>query len=861
VLTTFSYKSTVSTDANGLLDLVAELNYDDARTNAPIAVVMHGYSFVTVISTVRANAQRLRDKGFFAISVALRERDGADGRRDSGGVEIHDIYDAVEAIKQNFAARVNPRIVYMTGYSGGGGNTLSALTKFPDYFNAGAAFFGMSDYGYDHTNGWYFNGAGSHHQSQLRTDIGDPTLGNPVVTDRYHGRASNLASANNPYSEIHLFVNNDEVTCPAINMITYRSNAVARAAFPNEFTNITVHVGRVGLYVDFDRDGTNDANELQYWPHGNPSASQQDAAESWFMGRLLAGQIPAPTLNPSDTLFVAGFVKTSKFECWVGDGQAGAMQLDYRLTASNLTFQTTGISLSTSLTARLTANTAVFSNQVVHALVNSNHVASFVGGGNWTRPNLHPGDLLALVPTGPALLWWENLSVTNITTTGALARVTLVGTNADVTCYYGTNYPGQQPSGWGQSNNVGSALAPGPIATALTNLQAGTTYYVAFYATNGVAGQAMWSNIGTFTSAPTVSADLVAYYKFDSDFNDTTTNAYHGAVGGVRVTFTNNVPAPRAGPGAKAIVLDGGSWVALPFLDLYGIAQSDGLSVSLWIKSADVATSWFLAEGNTADSDPVYVFGVQDLPALHVYIRTDSGSVLRNRYSAGTVFDNTWHHLVWTDIAGDAKLYVDGTPADSAGFSYPPGTLTRNTTAIGALLRRTVDGKYPFTGWIDDVSVWRGVLSTNDIDALAGGASPAELAGIQPPGPSGYVAWQMQYFGCTNCLDASLTANPAGDGLPNLIKYALGLDPTIATANPIQSDLATTNGYTYLRLSTPRDPNVANVLIEGLSAGALTNWTTDTIIESNTLSFFRVRDALPVETNGQRFLKLGFAIQ
>src|SRR5690606_20148014 len=97
--------------------------------------------------------------------------------------------------------------VHITGYSGGGGNAMSALTKFPDYFRAGSSYFGISDYGYVDGVGWYTNGAGSGHRSQLRTDIGDPTQEDPDVVDRYHARASSLAARNNPYSEIHLFVN------------------------------------------------------------------------------------------------------------------------------------------------------------------------------------------------------------------------------------------------------------------------------------------------------------------------------------------------------------------------------------------------------------------------------------------------------------------------------------------------------------------------------------------------------------------------------------------------------------------------------------------------------------------------------
>lgn len=40
-------------------------------------------------------------------------------------------------------------------------------------------------------------------------------------------------------------------------------------------------------------------------------------------------------------------------------------------------------------------------------------------------------------------------------------------------------------------------------------------------------------------------------------------------------------------------------------------------------------------------------------------------------------------------------------------------------------------------------------------------------------------AWQIQYFGTVNNPNAAPNATPAGDGVPNWLKYALGLDPTV----------------------------------------------------------------------------------
>lgn len=400
VQSNYWYQSTVTTDGGGPLDLLAELNYDDSRSDAPIAVVMHGYSPSSGnLGDVRTSAQRLRDAGFFAISVAMRGRDGSDGVRDSGGIEIYDIYDAVESVIGDFAPLVDDTNIHITGYSGGGGNTMSALTKFPDYFRVGAGFFGMSDYGYDPVNGWYFDGADGR-ISTLNNDIGDPTLGDPDVQDRYHARASNLASRNNPYSEIHLFVNHDETICPPVNDTTYRDNAVAAESFPSEFDNITVHTGGLGEYEDFDGDSTNDPEELQSWSHGFLSANAQYAAEAWYLDRLLSGAIPQPALNAADTLFVAGFVKTRQFELWLGDGQEAAGELNYDFTTETKSFSLQILSNDKTKTGALTVNTDDMAGQLLQISRNGESVDLTVGGGQTNVGELADGDLLTLEPIG-----------------------------------------------------------------------------------------------------------------------------------------------------------------------------------------------------------------------------------------------------------------------------------------------------------------------------------------------------------------------------------------------------------------------------------------------------------------------------
>ncbi|MEI2724091.1 MAG: prolyl oligopeptidase family serine peptidase [Verrucomicrobiota bacterium] len=398
VQSVFTYPSSVTQQSGDWINLKAELNYNNSVTNAPIAVVMHGYSASRDIASIRANAQRLRDAGFFAISVTMREREGSQGVRDSGGVEIYDIYDAVEAVKVSYALYVNPANLHITGYSGGGGNTMSALVKFPDYFCLGSSFFGMSDYGLDLVNGWYNNGANYSglRTPQLDADIGNPNTGGPLVLDKYRARASNFASKNNPYSEIHLFVNWDEPICPAVNSISSWSNAVAAQSFPGEFTNSTVHLGTNGVYHDFNTNGLNEATELQYWLHGNSTASQQASTEAWYLTRLKNGLIPRPRLNDSDELYVAGWVKTRPFEFWLGDGQNAAGTLNYSLSPVKKQFSLGILSSVKIVTGRLKMDTSDMSGLPVEVWMNGVLAANFIGGGVYIYNAMGDGQTIAL---------------------------------------------------------------------------------------------------------------------------------------------------------------------------------------------------------------------------------------------------------------------------------------------------------------------------------------------------------------------------------------------------------------------------------------------------------------------------------
>jgi len=69
--------------------------------------------------------------------------------------------------------------------------------------------------------------------------------------------------------------------------------------------------------------------------------------------------------------------------------------------------------------------------------------------------------------------------------------------------------------------------------------------------------------------------------------------------------------------------------------------------------------------------------------------------------------------------------------------------------------------------------------------------------------------WQAQYFGSTTAANAAPNANPSGDGVPNWLKYALGLDPTVA-ATSFPGGVVLANGKNLV--NPPVNPGDTNAI-------------------------------------------------
>jgi hypothetical protein len=104
--------------------------------------------------------------------------------------------------------------------------------------------------------------------------------------------------------------------------------------------------------------------------------------------------------------------------------------------------------------------------------------------------------------------------------------------------------------------------------------------------------------------------------------------------------------------------------------------------------------------------------------------------------------------------------------------------------------------------------------------------------------------------------------NPARDGLVNLVKYALGIDPTkAATANqrPMQS-ITAVDGERYLTLSIPRRTRRTDVTTTAQVSSDYLRWHSGvghTVVIQDSDNLLIVRDAVPISASGRRYMRLG----
>jgi len=320
------------------------------------------------------------------------------------------------------------------------------------------------------------------------------------------------------------------------------------------------------------------------------------------------------------------------------------------------------------------------------------------------------------------------------------------------------------------------------------------------------------------TSSLNLNLGLVAYYPFNGNANDSSSNNLTGVITGA--TLTND----RFGNANKAFKFSGNSIndntvvVKDEFIKVSNFNKnfSDKISISLWANVDSTNYGGFLQRRVDNNIDfAVTSYGGSSGTSPDP--NTISWNIGGNRTHLGkTVIPyKTWHNYIYIFDGTSMKTYLDG-------------ILETQTAATGLISNNTSDlfiGKYIYNGGkthhfyyngsMDDIRIYNRVLNSNEISALSTeNGAPLTLktgdsygsglvAYIYQPSDSGYIAGQVHgiiaaktdqgtaSWGCEGTLIG--TTNGLGKGKFNTEQIIAKCSDT-ATAAKICKAL-TLNGY------------------------------------------------------------------
>jgi len=122
-------------------------------------------------------------------------------------------------------------------------------------------------------------------------------------------------------------------------------------------------------------------------------------------------------------------------------------------------------------------------------------------------------------------------------------------------------------------------------------------------------------------------------------------------------------------------------------------------------------------------------------------------------------------------------------------------------------------------------------------------------------------AWEIANFGNANAGSNPATEDPDGDGISNLMEYALDTNPLLANVSSIAHDQEPWEDNQYLRLTVPKNPAATNLTYSVETCGDLVGWTSaNTVIETNTAAELVARDDMSTTSAPRRFIRLRVSV-
>jgi hypothetical protein len=196
-----------------------------------------------------------------------------------------------------------------------------------------------------------------------------------------------------------------------------------------------------------------------------------------------------------------------------------------------------------------------------------------------------------------------------------------------------------------------------------------------------------------------------------------------------------------------------------------------------------------------------------------------------------------------TPISLDGTITDDNLPdAFTSLWSQrngPTGLTFGNTALIDTTATLTNSGSYGLRLMANDT----GTTSFFDLDFSAYTSPFAQWLATSSTGDPNNVAFEA-------------TADTDGDGLLNLMEYAIGTNGTVNNANPQVVTLAEASGDKYLRISIPKNTAATDVTFSAEACSNMASWSSTGLIIEPSATHFIARDNVPAAPGVQRFMRV-----
>ncbi|MEH6408696.1 MAG: LamG domain-containing protein [Leeuwenhoekiella sp.] len=218
-------------------------------------------------------------------------------------------------------------------------------------------------------------------------------------------------------------------------------------------------------------------------------------------------------------------------------------------------------------------------------------------------------------------------------------------------------------------------------------------------------------NIPVYSQTVPQEDQLIAYYPFYGNADDSSGNSYNGVISGNPV-----LTADRFGNDDSAYSFDGdGDWIYFgdAMLSQF-VNNTDDFTISLWAKSASTATQDLISFGEMVSCGGGRYGAIARLGSNIQFNSCNAGF---NSASGGANSYDVWHQyiFVWNKVTG-RKVYKDGV---QIGANTETGTFRIINSGL-ALGRGFMDWPLGtlFNGAADELRLWKTSLTATEISDL-----------------------------------------------------------------------------------------------------------------------------------------------